>query len=160
MNQMARALWLGLEKSDMFVSFFSTGMTDEDWLKIPEGIPNPPIWTLGHIAYHRAIFLELLNGKKTYDESWVRLFGLGCEPKSAHTYPDANTCNQFLKARLSDLKAYLDTATIEDFESSPTKVSKFFKNKADILIHLTHHEAHHTGSLAMARRILGKEKLI
>ena len=160
MNQMAKALWLGLEKSDMFVDFFSTGMAKEDWLKHPEGMPNPPIWTLGHLAYHRAVFLEMVSGRKTYDESWIKLLSLGCEPRDPSEYPDAGLCFETLKRRLADLKSYLDNATVEDLESPPTKVSKFFQTKADVLIHLTHHEAHHTGSLALARRILGKEKLI
>jgi uncharacterized damage-inducible protein DinB len=160
MNQMAKALWLGLEKSDMFVNFFATGITGDDWLKKPVGMPNPPIWILGHMAYHRAVFLELVSGKKTYDESWINLFSLGCEPRAAKEYPDADLCFEILKNRLADLKSYLESVSVEDLESPPTKISKFFQTKADVIVHLTHHEAHHTGSLAMARRLLGKDKLI
>jgi uncharacterized damage-inducible protein DinB len=160
LNQMAKAFWLGLERSDMFVHFFSTGMTQDDWPQQLEGVPNPPIWTLGHLAYQRAYFLEMVTGKKTYDETWVVLFELGCEPHSVNEYPDPETCFGFMKARLLDFKAYLETASIEDLESPPIIKSKFFPTKASVLIHLTHHEAHHTGGLAIMRRLLGKERLL
>jgi uncharacterized damage-inducible protein DinB len=160
MNAMAKALWMGLERSDMFVTFFSTGITKEEWLQKPAGMPNPPIWTLGHLAFHRARFLELLTGQKTYDESWIKLFERGCEPRDAKEYPDPESCYILMKKCMIDIKEYLERSSVEDLESPPTKVSKFFMSKAAVLIHLTHHEAHHTGSLSLARRILGKEKLI
>ncbi|MCP4584154.1 MAG: DinB family protein [candidate division Zixibacteria bacterium] len=160
MDRMAEALWFGLERSNLFIGFFSQGMVGEDWLRRPPGVPNPAIWTLGHLAYQRALVLEMLTGKRTYDETWVELFEMGCEVREPEHYPDEVTCRAFLDARLQDLKAYLDTADAEDLDSPPCLPSKFFKTKAAVLVHLTHHEAHHTGNLALLRRLLGKDKVL
>ncbi len=160
MNPMAKAFLLGLERSNMFIGLFSEGMTDEDWRKQPDGVPNPAIWTIGHLAFQRALFLEMLTGRRTYDEDWIPLFELGCDPREAAVYPDIDTCRAFLDARLHDLKAYLESADAEDLESPPCLPSKFFQTKTAALVHLTHHEAHHTGCLSLLRRLLGKEKVI
>lgn len=160
MVPMAKAFWLGLERSNMFIEFFSTGMVGEDWLQRPPGIPNPGVWILGHLAFQRGKFLELLTGRRTYDEAWIALFELGCDSQDARLYPHVDICRAFLIARLEDLKAYLEIATVEDLESPPCVPSKFFQTKAAVLVHLTHHEAHHTGGLSLLRRLLGKEKLM
>jgi uncharacterized damage-inducible protein DinB len=160
MDPMAKAFWLGLERSNMFIEFFSRGMAAADWLRQPAGVPNPPAWTLGHLAFQRARFLELLTGTRTYEDAWIDLFEMGCASRPVGAYPQPEVCRAFLDARLQDLKAYLKTATVEDLEGPPCVPSKFFPTKAAALVHLTHHEAHHTGGLSLTRRLLGKEKLI
>ncbi len=160
MDPMAKVFWLGLERSNLFIDLFSEGMAGDDWLQQPPGIPNPAIWTIGHLAFQRAMLLKLLTGRRTYDEDWDALFKLGCDSRDASLYPDIETCRAFLDARLHDLKGYLDNATREDLESPPCLPSKFFKTKAAALVHLSHHEAHHTGCLSLLRRLLGKEKVI
>jgi uncharacterized damage-inducible protein DinB len=159
-NPMAKAFWMGLEHSDGFIRYFTTGMEGDDWLKKPAGIPNPAIWILGHLAHSRASFLELLTGQKRYENGWKDLLWMGAEPRDPAEYPSPDVCWAALDARLADLKAYLDTASEEDLEGPPCTDSKFFKTKAAVLVHLTHHEAHHTGALSMIRRLLGKERLI
>jgi uncharacterized damage-inducible protein DinB len=144
----------------MFIEFFTTGMTDEDWQRQPPGVPNAAVWTLGHLAFQRARFLELLTGRRTYDESWVALFDLGCESHNSNLYPSVDACRAFLDERLQDLRAYLEVVTEEDLAGPPCVPSKFFQTKAAALVHLTHHEAHHSGSLSLLRRLLGKEKVI
>lgn len=157
---MAKAFRLGLERTDMFIKMFTGGMTGDDWLQQPPGIPNPAIWTIGHLAFQRAGMLELLTGERTYDEEWVALFKMGCDPRDAGLYPDVDTCRIFLDARLRDLITYLDSATMEDLEGPPSLPSEFFKTRIEVLVHMTHHEAHHTGCLSLLRRLLGKERVI
>jgi uncharacterized damage-inducible protein DinB len=160
MDPMAKAFRLGLDRSDEFIGYFTKGMEGDDWLKRPPGVPNPAIWTLGHLAFVRGRFLELLTGKKTYGDAWVPLFEIGCEPRDPREYPDVETCRAFLRVRIEDIRAYLETATREDLESPPCVPSRFFPTKAAALVHMTLHEAHHTGCLSLVRRMLGKEKVI
>lgn len=160
MIPMAKALWLGLERSNMFIEFFSSGLEGDDWLQTPPGFANSPIWHVGHLAYHRGLFLEQLTGKRTYDDSWKPLFDIGCDPVDPRKYPDIETCREFLKARLEDFKSYFEKVTVEELESPLDPPTKFFPTKAALLVHFTHHEAHHTGVLSAIRRSLGKEKLI
>ena len=160
MNPTAKAYWLGLERSNMFVDFFTTGMEGEDWLKCVSGIPNPAIWILGHLAQSRAGFVEMLTGRKTYEEGWDELFGMGVEPRDVSEYPSVEACREVLDARLADLRQYLESASEENLQCPPCTPSKYFETKASVLVHMTHHEAHHTGALSMIRRALGKDRVI
>lgn len=160
MNPTAEAYWIGLKRSNSFIDFFTTGMEGDDWLQRPAGIPNPAIWILAHLAQTRAGFLEMLTGRQVYEEGWAELFGMGVDPQDASAYPDLDTCRAVLDARLLDLQNFLETASEEDLDSLPCTPSKFFKTKASVLVHLSHHEAHHTGALSMIRRMLGKERVI
>lgn len=158
MNSTAKALWMGLERSNGFIGFFATGMEGDDWLQRPSGVPNPAIWILGHLALSRARLLEMLTGQQIYEQEWEALFDLGVDPQDPTAYPDIDTCRAVLDARLLDLKSYLETASEADLAGPPC--SKLFETKASVLVHFTHHEAHHTGVLSMIRRLLGKERVI
>ncbi|MBU0595754.1 DinB family protein [Candidatus Bipolaricaulota bacterium] len=160
MNPAAKAYWLGLKRSDGFVRFFTSGLEGDDWFKQPCGAPNPPIWILGHLAHSRAQFLEILTGERVYDEGWHDLFAMGVEPQSASSYPSVETIRSILGARKSDLNGYLETANEEDLESPPATSSCSLKTKAEALAHLSHHEVHHTGTLSLLRRQLGKDRLV
>ena len=160
MNSTARAFWMGLERSNMFIGFFTTGMEGDDWFKQPAGVPNSALWVLGHLAHSRAGFLEMLTGKKVYEAGWKDLFKMGAEPRAPHQYPGVEICRTVLDARLADLRTYLETATEEELAGSPCTPSEYFESKAAVLVHMTHHEAHHTGALSVIRRMLGKERLI
>jgi uncharacterized damage-inducible protein DinB len=50
--------------------------------------------------------------------------------------------------------------TAKDLAAKPTIESRFLPTKADVLSHLICHEAHHTGNLALVRRLLGKDKVV
>lgn len=160
MNSTAKAFWMGLERSNGFIRFFATGMEGDDWLQRPSGVPNPAIWILGHLALCRARLLEMLTGQQIYEQEWEELFDLGVDPQDPTVYPDIDTCRAVLDARLLDLKSYLETVSEADLAGPPCTVSKLFETKALVLVHFTHHEAHHTGALSMIRRLLGKERVI
>jgi uncharacterized damage-inducible protein DinB len=159
-NSSAKAYWIGLKRSNSFIDYFTEGMEGDDWLQTPPGIPNSAIWILGHLAQSRAGFLQMLTGREVYEEGWAELYGMGVEPQDPSVYPDVATCRAVLDARMNDLKDYLETASEEDLESPPCTPSNFFKTKASVLAHLSHHEAHHTGTLSMIRRLLGKDRLL
>ena len=161
MKAAATAYWLGLQRSNGFIEYFTSGLEGEDWMTIPQGVPNPPIWTLGHLAHSRASFLELLTGEQRYEDGWAEILALGAIPKNdPHAYPSVEECKSVLAARMEDLRDYLEDADENDLAAPPAIASDFFKTKASVLVHLTHHEAHHTGVLSLTRRLLGKEKLL
>ncbi len=74
MDPMAKVFWYGLERSNLFIDVFTEGMAGEDWARRLPGIPNPAIWTLGHLAYQRGVVLELLPGHHTCPENWPGVF--------------------------------------------------------------------------------------
>jgi uncharacterized damage-inducible protein DinB len=150
---------LGFERSNAFIDTFSTGLEGDDWLQRPDGLPNPAIWILGHLAHTRAKFLKLVIGKQTHDESWDELFDMGTEPRDPKEYPGVEACRAALEEQFAQLKAYLETATEEDLQAPPVRPSEYFDTKASVVAFLTVHEAHHTGALSMTRRLLGKDRL-
>lgn len=157
---MAKAFQMGIERSAKFVEVFTRGLEGEDWYAQPPGIPNPAIWTLGHIAYHRGLFYELVSGRRTYPDDWRGLFGMGCEPlPDPRAYPGVETCHAYLNEAYELLVGYLESVTARELAAKPTIESRFLPTKADVLAHLVCHEAHHTGNLALVRRLLGKERL-
>lgn len=158
---MAKAFRMGIERSAKFVEVFTRGLEGEDWYLQPAGVPNPAIWTLGHIAYHRGLFYEMVSGRRTYPDAWEGLFGMGCEPLAdPHGYPDVEACRAYLNEGFELLVGYLESATVEDLAAKPTIESRFLPTRADVLAHLVSHEAHHTGSLALLRRLLGKGRIV
>lgn len=161
MDGMGKAFWLGLQRSARFVELFSAGLEGEDWYARPAGVPNTAIWTLGHLAYHRCLFLELLTGERVYPEAWRGWFEMGSTPlPDPHGYPDVATCRTYLDLALAKLEAYLESVAEADLAAPPLRPSRFLATKADVLAHAAAHEAHHTGSLALLRRLLGKERVI
>lgn len=159
MEPMARAFLMGLERSNLFIGFFTRDLTGEEWLQRPAGVPNCALWTMGHLAHQRGRFLEMLTGRPCCEEGWGALFDLGSPASEADACPDLDSCRRVLDARLQDLRTWLEAATRKDLESPCAAPSDFFPSKASALTHLTHHEAHHTGCLSMVRRLLGKEKV-
>jgi hypothetical protein len=160
MEPMAKAIWLTYERSNLFIEFFSKGMSGEDYFACPEGTANPAIWIYGHLAYHRAYLLELLTGKKINDDEATALFGMGCEPVDYSAYPSIEASRALMLDRLQEIGNYLETATQADLELAPYADQEYFETKLAALVHLTLHEAHHTGCLSALRRRLGKERII
>ncbi len=159
MNPTAHALWLGLERSNAFIDTFSAGLEGDDWYEKPEGLPNPAIWILGHLAHSRAKFLQLVLGTQLHHESWDELFDMGTAPRNPREYPGVEVSREQLNAQFAQLKAYLETATESDLQAPPAVASEYFETQASVIAFLTVHEAHHTGALSMIRRLLGKDCL-
>jgi len=160
MDAMARAFWLGLERSDMFIRVFTRDLEGPEWRRRPPGAPNCALWHLGHVAHQRGRFLELLTGRDHCEPGWGALFDLGAAPCPVDELPDVEDCHRVLSARLADLKAWLEGAGMEDLEAPPAVLSDFFPTRAAALTHLSHHEAHHTGCMSMLRRQVGRDKVV
>lgn len=159
MTPTAHTLWLGLDRTNAFIDMFSTGLDGDDWYQKPDGLPNPPIWILGHLAHSRAKFLKMLIGKQMHDKTWDDLFDMGTEPRDPREYPGVDVCRAALDEQLTALKTYLESATDGDLQGPPAVPSEYFATKTAVIVFLTVHEAHHTGTLSMTRRLLGKDRL-
>jgi uncharacterized damage-inducible protein DinB len=47
-----------------------------------------------------------------------------------------------------------------DLNAAMCTSSEFLPTKSAVIAFMTHHEAHHTGSLSMIWRLLGKQRLV
>lgn len=160
MTGMAQALQSGLDRSNLFLQFFTTEIEGDDWSRELAGFPNTALWTLGHLAFTRAYFYEMLTGKKIYEDSWKSLFNYGSPHANIEQLLPPEQCWDLAKAGYEHLSDFLANSTEEGLLSAPTIESNSFPTKLSIYIHLTHHESHHTGCLSMMRRVMGKEKLV
>ena len=160
MNPAANAYWTGLERSNIFINWFTKGMEGDDWIQHPSGIPSSALWILGHLANSRSYFYLCLTGEETFEPGWGELFGMGTEQQDPSKYPSVEEIRAVLDARLADLKAYLNAASLEDIEGPTAIQQPDHETKAHVLAMAIAHEAHHTGSLSMIRRLLGKDRLV
>ncbi len=165
----AKMLWKGMERSQSFIEIFTHGMDGDDWTTRLEGIPNTALWILGHLALTRAYFLGLLTETFSADaewgpvfrtEDWEPILGMGVEPQDADGFPDPATCREILGKGMNVVKAYLESATLDDLDAPPCHpTDPYLTSKAQVIVHMAHHESHHTGVLSMIRRGLGKDRL-
>jgi len=165
----AAFLWKGMERSDSFIDIFTQGMEGDDWTKRPAGVPNSALWILGHLALTRAYFLSLLSESFDADaewgpdfsmDTWGPILGMGVEPQEPDGFPDPATCRVVLEKGMNGIKAYLESATLDDLNAPPCHpTDPYLKTKGQIVVHMAHHESHHTGSLSMIRRLLGKDRM-
>jgi len=160
MNPAAKAYWTGLERSNSFIKWFTQGMEGDDWFQRPGGIPSAAIWILGHLANSRSYFYLLLTGKETFEPGWPELFGMGTEQQVPSSCSPVEEIRAVLDARLADLKAFLETASVEEIEGATTVNEPPFETRGDVLAMAIAHEAHHTGALSMIRRLLGKDRVV
>lgn len=161
MQGMAKAFLMSVERSARFVEVFTRGLEWEDWYELPPGVPNPAIWTLGHIAYHRGLFYEMVTGQRTYPDDWKALFDMGCTPlPDPHGYPAVGECLAYMERLLGLWRAYLDSATDEELAAAGPHCVPRLPTRADVVCHHATHEAHHTGNLALVRRLLGKGRVV
>ncbi|HPS78689.1 MAG TPA: DinB family protein [Thermoanaerobaculaceae bacterium] len=161
MQGMAKAFLMGIERSARFVEVFTRGLEGEDWYARPAGVPNPAIWTLGHIAYHRGLFYEMVTGERTYPEPWKALFDMGCTALGdPHGYPGVEECLAYMERTLGLWRTYLESASDEELAASTPSCVPRLPTRAAVLSHCAVHESHHTGSLAIARRLLGKDRVV
>jgi len=160
MNPAAKAYGMGLERSNTFIGWFTNGMEGDDWFQRPGGIPSSAIWILGHLANSRSYFYLCLTGKETFETGWGELFGMGTEQRDPSEYPSIEEVRTVLDARLADLKAYLESVSVEELEGPVVIDESDFETKGHVLAMAAAHEAHHTGALSMIRRLLGKDRLV
>lgn len=161
MQGMAKAFLMSVERSGRFVEVFTRGLEGEDWYAQPPGVPNPAIWTLGHIAYHRGLFYEMVTGERTYPHEWKALFDMGCTPLAdPHGYPAVGECLAYMERLLGLWRAYLGSATDEELAAAGPHCVPRLPTRADVVCHCAAHEAHHTGNLTLVRRLLGKDRLV
>lgn len=160
MDGMATALWMGLERSDRFVEVFTSNLRDEDWRATPPGFPNCPLWVLGHLAFYRGHFLDLCLGGRTVEEGWRGLFSIGSAPPPPEALPSVDACREELARRREMWRGWLETVSDAELREPCPALAPYFENRAQVVVHLTHHEAHHTGGLSMLSRLLGRGKIL
>ena len=161
MIQTAAIAWSLFERAQVGITRYTKDIAGDDWYARPQGVPTPMIWTLGHLAVYRDMALGALTGQSNAPESWRQLFMTGSEPSAdPATYPKPEELLAFIDATQIKLKAFFETCTEEDLAGPLPFPHPFLKTKLQAATMLPMHEAHHSGSLCLVRRMLGKERIL
>ena len=136
-------------------------LDDDQMVAQPDGAPNHPAWTLGHLTCS----LHLLGGEFGLQpdppRGWNNKFLTGSEPVAdADAYPDKGELLSALngaQARLAEHLRWLGPKTL----TSPLPdeaYRKFLPAKGHALLHvLIGHVSVHVGQLTVWRRCMGLE---
>lgn len=161
MNQLASIAWSLFERAQVGITRYTNDITGDEWYARPADVPSPMIWTVGHLAVYRDISLAALTGEFHAPESWRKLFATSSEPSGNPVdYPKPEELLAFLEATQGRLKAWFETCTEEDLAGPVGFDHPFLKTKLQAATMMPMHEAHHTGSLCLVRRLLGKKRVL
>ena len=149
---------MNLRSAQEYVAATPAGRETE----LPHGLPNHPVWIIGHLATAIDMAGTLLGQPKATPESWEALFGNNSKPVAdASKYPSL--------AELSAKYATIHVAVGKAFESAsdatlatptPEQWRKFVPTIGDALMFLMlNHEQFHLGQYSAWRRVIGLPSL-
>ena len=136
-------------------------LDDDQMVTQPDGVPNHPAWTLGHLTCS----LHLLGGEFGLEpeppRGWTAKFLTGSEPVSdGDAYPDKGELLSALnaaQARLAEHLRWLGPKTLTS-ELPDETYRKYLPAKGHALLHiLIGHVSVHVGQLTVWRRCMGLE---
>lgn len=130
------------------------GLTDEEWVRCPDGCKNHILWIVGHVTWARSALLKRLG--EDWSKPWLSLFGRGAKLDESPTYPTPEeamlawneSCERLNAAMESVSTEVLDAPSIQGPRSADGKVSGFVN-------FLAYHETYHIGQASYLRGWLG-----
>ena len=130
----------------------------------PQGLPNHPLWTLGHLTVVRHMVNKTVGNAGDIPENWAGLFGRGTTPVAdAKAYPNRETLFAAYRSFQKSICQTLATLPQERLDGPhPVEPLRPFAPKlADMLtFFLCGHDGFHLGQLADWRRASGFPRLM
>jgi uncharacterized damage-inducible protein DinB len=130
------------------------GLTDEEWVRCPEGCANHVLWIVGHVTWARSALLKRLG--EDWSKPWMSVFGRGAKSDGPPAYPSpeetmlawAESCARLSAAMESVSEEALAAPSIQGPPSADGKVS-------GVVNFLAYHETYHIGQASYLRSWLG-----
>lgn len=125
----------------------------------PHGIPNHPVWIVGHLTGSASRGIEQLGGSAPLPDGWAETFGIASKPvTNPAAYPDWQTLTDKLATAHQAFLAALQNA--DDARLAMTnpleRARGRFPTIGDFAVYLlTVHPATHWGQLSSWRRAIG-----
>jgi hypothetical protein len=134
-------------------------LSDRQMTFQPEGVPNHPAWTIGHLVFIAQAIGGVAGLESWLNAEWVRLFGPGSTPISdAGAYPSKETLLAALndaEERLADAIRDLDEAALDRPFPDPAYKDIFPTVRHAFTQVLIGHTSFHVGQISVWRRAVG-----
>jgi len=136
-------------------------VSEEGMVQQPPGVPNHPLWTLGHLAYSFQEIARELGATPWLPEEWEHFFGFGSSTDESVRSPNLSrevllACFEDSSRRLRELLL----ATGEERLTDPlpdVAARKLLPTIGHALLQIVAaHSAYHAGQLAAWRRATGR----
>src|ERR1035438_685628 len=85
------------------------GLTDEEWLRRPEGAANHILWIVGHLCWVRGMLLKRLG--EDWSKPWFAHFGRGSKLDESAAYPTPEEARLAWDESIARLNAVLESAS-------------------------------------------------
>ena len=139
-------------------------LTDADIVVQPNGAPNHPAWTLGHLIYSWQALIQELEGRAWLPDDWESFFGYGSSPRDigSSRYSSKALLLGSLDDAANRIQTVLEALTDAQLQQplNDQESQEIFATNGDALVQvLVAHSAFHAGQLAAWRRALGRKSV-
>ena len=137
------------------------GLTPEQCVMQPDGLPNHPAWTIGHLALTSDVVMAEFGEAQTFPAEWAERFfpGVAITGEIAD-YPSMAELMSQLEAQHARLATRFAASSVEEL-AAPIKlemVQRRFSQVGQFATYaMTAHEGIHLGQIADLRRAIGLE---
>ncbi len=135
-----------------------SGLSPEEAVMQPNGVPNHPVWTIGHLVHSAEAIGGELGIEPWLPSGWGTQFGTGSRPEVARAaYPSLSVLSKRLDGARNRLHSHLRTLD-EGALAEPLPDIRFrsvFPTVGHAALHiLSAHTAFHAGQLVTWRRAM------
>src|ERR1035438_1377570 len=130
------------------------GLTDEEWLRRPEGAANHILWIVGHLCWVRGMLLKRLG--EDWSKPWFAHFGRGSKLDESAAYPTPEEARPEWDESIARLNAVLESVSEEALAAPSTQGPPSPDGKVSGVVNfLALHETYHIGQISYLRSWLG-----
>ena len=141
-------------QNDKFLKQNLEGLTDEEWVRCPDGCKNHLLWIVGHVTWARGALLKRLG--EDWSKPWFPFYGRGAKPDESVSHPTPQEALLAWDESSERLKAALESASPELLATPVTKGPPSADGKESGVVNfLAYHETYHIGQASYLRSWLG-----
>jgi uncharacterized damage-inducible protein DinB len=130
------------------------GLTDEEWVRRPDGCANHILWIVGHVTWARSALLKRLG--EDWSKPWFAHFGRGAKVDDSVTYPTPEEAILAWDESCALLSAAMESVSEEALAVASTQGPPSADGKVSGVVNfLAYHETYHIGQASYLRGWLG-----
>jgi uncharacterized damage-inducible protein DinB len=130
------------------------GLTDDEWVRRPNGSANNMLWVVGHCTWARSNLLKRLGDEWT--TPWMKAFERGAKADETAVLPTPEEAKEAWHESSKRLKAAMELVSDETLSAASTNGPPTHDGKVSGVVNfLAYHETYHIGQAAYLRCWLG-----
>ncbi len=135
-----------------------SGLSPEQWVAQPQGAPNHPAWTVGHLVHSAQAIGGEMGLQPWLPETWSSLFGTGSIPESStRVYPRGEELLEALESAQGFVQDQLRSLDVRVLSGPLPDVRhrEAFPSLGHAVLHiLCAHTSFHAGQVMLWRRAM------